>query len=214
MAAAFSAFVARNFLAFDALAFVEACFVAEVMIYLSSVSELSGNFGNDAGADGFASFSNGKPLLFFEGDRGDQFDLESHSVPGHDHHNTLSQSNLAGYIRRSDVELRFVSSKERRMASSFFFLQNVNLRLKIGVRSYRTRLGDNLGAVNILCLGASQKNASVVSRLSLRKLFVEHFNSGNGRFGSRFDSHNLDFFANFYNPPFNSSGNHRTASLD
>src|ERR1051325_9905054 len=78
------------------------------------------DFANTAGADGPAAFANGETLAFFHGYRRDDFDFDRDIVTGHDHFHSLREGHGASHVRGSEIELRTVIRKERRMTAAFF----------------------------------------------------------------------------------------------
>src|SRR5690606_4342919 len=112
----------------------------------------------DSCADGLAALANGEALLLFERNRSNKLDLEGHGISRHDHLHALGEGNLTGDVGRADVELRLVASEEWRVAATLFLLEDVDLRLKLGVRGHRTRLCKDLAAVYVLLLGTAKEN--------------------------------------------------------
>ena len=52
--------------------------------------------------------------------------------------------------------------------------------MNIGVRRDRTRLGQNLAALDAFTLDAAQQRADIVARLALVQQLAEHFHAGDG----------------------------------
>ena len=67
------------------------------------------------------------------------------------------------------------------MAAAFFLGQDVGLGLELRVRLHRTRLAQNLAALDVLALRAAQQAADVVARLALIEQLAEHLDAGDGR---------------------------------
>src|SRR3989338_6673026 len=172
-------------------------FVAVTCIVVVS-QELRSNFRYDAGADRLPAFANSEALFLFKCDRSEEFPFEGHGVARHDQLLTFGERHFYGDIRRADVELRLVAGEERRVATALILGEDVDLGVKVGVRSNRTALRENLTAMHVFLLGAAEKNACVVACLTLLKLFIEHFNAGNGRLRRRLDADNLHFLADLY----------------
>jgi hypothetical protein len=55
-------------------------------------------------------------------------------VTGHYHFYTFRQVNLTGYVSGAQVKLGTIFVVEWRVTSTLFFLQDINLRLKFGMR--------------------------------------------------------------------------------
>src|SRR3989339_1340566 len=172
------------------------------------------NLRYDSGADSFASFSDGEPLFFFQGDRGDQFNCELYRISGHNHFHALRQSHISGNIGCSDVELRLVTVEKRCVPASFFFGQDINFGLKFSVRGDGARFGQNLSSAQIFFLQSSQKDTGVVSGHAFVKLFVEHFNAGNDCLFRFSQTDYFHFFVHFDNSSFNSSGANSASSFN
>src|SRR5882724_12965427 len=143
-------------------------------IFVGSVIRLLQNLGDDAGADGFAAFADGEAHLLFESDGRVEGDDHLDVVTGHDHLDALGQLDGAGDVGRSHVELGAVVGEKRRVPSAFFLLQHVDLAVELLVRRDGPRLGENLTALDLLFLDASQEAPHVVARLTLVEQLAEH----------------------------------------
>src|SRR3989344_198131 len=137
-----------------------------------------------------------------------------HCVPRHRHLCSFRQFHFTRNISCSDVELRFVPRKDRRVATSFFFTQEINLGMKVCVRRNRSWFGENLATLDFFFLCTAKKNTNVVSCDSFVKHFVKHLNSGNSRFGCWFNSNQFNFFTNLNFSSFDSASRNRSASLN
>ena len=104
-----------------------------------------------------------KRMLLLECDRSDQLDLEGDRVARHDHLYLFRQGDLAGDVGRADVELRLVAGEERRVAATFFLLQDVDFSFEFGVRLDGARLGENLAAGDVVLGSAAEEEPGVVS---------------------------------------------------
>src|SRR5690606_12398044 len=92
------------------------------------------NLGDDARTDGASTFTNGEAQALFHRDRlALQVDLDGDVVAGHTHFRAAEQFQLAGDVRRAEVELRLVAGEERRMTTAFFLREHVNLALELGM---------------------------------------------------------------------------------
>src|SRR5438270_6214657 len=78
-------------------------------------------------ADGPATFANCEAQALVHGDRSDQLDTQIHVVAGHHHLGALGEHNLAGDVRRPEVELRTIVGEERGVTSALVLRQDVNL---------------------------------------------------------------------------------------
>src|SRR4030095_12103198 len=127
------------------------------------------------------------------GDRSDQFHFNRDVIAGHDHFHAIRQLNLSCDIGGAEIELRPVIGEERGVTAAFLLAQNVYLRLEFLVRGDRAGLGDNLTALDLLLLRATQKHTNVVASAGFIEKFTEHFNVGGGRFRGRPDADDFDF---------------------
>ena len=64
---------------------------------------------------------------------GDQFDLHVHVIAGHAHLGALGQSDDAGHVGGTEVELRTIVVEERSVTATLVLGQNVNLANELGV---------------------------------------------------------------------------------
>src|SRR5688500_15564455 len=85
------------------------------------------DLGNNPGADGLATFADGKAQALFHGDGGDQLDGDRHVVTRHHHFLVLGQLDGARHVRGAEVELRTVVVEERRVAPALVLGQHVDL---------------------------------------------------------------------------------------
>ena len=97
----------------------------------SSRSHLLNNSCDDAGADGAAALADGEAEFFFHGDRHNQLDLHFDIIPRHHHFRARRQVHNTRHIRCTEVKLRTVIGKERRMTAALFLRQNIGFRLEL-----------------------------------------------------------------------------------
>src|SRR6266851_1124626 len=105
------------------------------------------NLSNGSSAYRVAAFANGKAQALLHRHRRDQLDNQADIVARHHHLRARRQLRHSRHVRRAQVKLRTVSLEERRMPPSFFFRQDVDLRLELGVRSDRSTLGQHHAAL-------------------------------------------------------------------
>src|SRR6201991_2410598 len=134
---------------------------------MSALTSLLLDLRDDPGADGAATLTDGGAQAVVQGDRLDQLDLHLDVVARHDHLRALGQVGDAGHIGRTEIELRPVPVEERSVAPALFLLEDVDLGLELGVRGDRTRLAENLPALDLLALDAAQEAADVVAGATL-----------------------------------------------
>src|ERR1700754_3702663 len=68
------------------------------MFWLAMTSALLEDLGDDAGADGLATLSDGEAQAFFHRNRADQLDVNLDVVSRHDHLSTSRQLDRSGHI--------------------------------------------------------------------------------------------------------------------
>src|SRR3954452_15152947 len=143
-----------------------------------AVSSLLEDLGDAAGADGSATLTYGEAKALFHGDR--LLELHRHLgvVTGHDHLGPLRQVDRAGDVGGPEVELRVVVREERRVPPALVLREHVDLRLEVGVRRDRARLGEHLAALDVFLLGPTEQGADVVAGLALVEDLAEHLDTG------------------------------------
>src|SRR5262249_50249122 len=99
--------------------------------------KLFDDFGDDAGADGFAALADGEAKALCHGDGCDERRHHLHVVPGHHHLGALGQFNRAGHVRGAEVELGAVVIEEGGVSATFLLGEDVHLALELGVRGDR-----------------------------------------------------------------------------
>src|SRR4051794_30500365 len=147
------------------------------------VSQLFDYLGHDTRADGPTALSNGEPEALVHGDRLNQLDLHLGVLTGSDELAALGELDDAGHVGRAEVELGPVARDERRVTAALLLLQAVDLRLVLGVRRDRARLGEHLAALDLPTLRASRHPARVVARPALVADPAEQLGSAHDRFG-------------------------------
>src|ERR1700681_4322454 len=167
-----------------------------------------------ARADRAAALADGEAHLLFDGDRGDQLDLHGDVVAGHHHLGTLRQLDLPGHVRGPHVELRAVALEERGVAAALFLGEDVDLRLELGVRLDRSRLGQDLAALDLLALDAAQQAADVIARLAGIEQLVEHLDAGHNRLTGVVDADHLDLFVDLDLAALDPPGDDRATTFD
>src|ERR1700704_6746601 len=84
---------------------------------------------------GTSSFTNSELQTLFHCDWLYQFHSKGCIITWHYHLSPCRQLNLPGYIRCTEIELRTIFIKERRMTSTFFLTQHINFALEFSMRS-------------------------------------------------------------------------------
>src|SRR3989338_9179751 len=136
---------------------------------------LCGDLCHHSGTHGLTSFTNGEPLFLFQGNGLNEFHLEGHGVSRHHHFCSFGQGDVSGNISSSKVELGLVPGEERRVPSSFFFGKNVDLCLKLGVRSNGSCLCEHLSPLNVFFFQTAEQDTNIVTCLRVVQGLVEHF---------------------------------------
>src|SRR5689334_21156685 len=151
------------------------------------------DLGHATSADGAATLTDGEPLALFQRDGLDEDDADLGVVARHDHLGAFRQRDDASDVRGADVELRAVVVEERRVTAAFFLGQDVDLTLELRVRSRGARCDDDLAALYVLMLRATEEEADVLARLALVEELAEHLDAG-GRGGLLLlvDAHDVD----------------------
>src|SRR3954471_8302903 len=142
---------------------------------------LLGDLDDPACADGPAAFADGEAQALLHGDGLDQLDLHLGVVARHDHLGALGEGDDAGHVRRTEVELRAVVVEERRVPATLVLAQDVDLGLEVGVRRRRTRLDDDLAALDLFALDAAEQQADVLAGTALVEQLAEHLDAGDRR---------------------------------
>src|SRR3989344_5316387 len=182
--------------------------------FLMAMWRLFRNLGYYSGADSLATLADSETLFFFQGNRSNKFNGELDSIARHNHFHTSRQNHFAGNIRSSDIELRFISFKEWRVPSAFFFAKHIDFRFKFRVRSNRTRLGNDLAAFHVLLFQTAKQNTDVVAGSAFVQQLIEHFNAGYHGFRSWLKANNFYFLVSFNHPSLHPAGSHRTAPFN
>src|SRR5215213_1448504 len=172
------------------------------------------DLGDDSRADRPATLADGEPQALVHGDRLDQLDRHLDVVSRHHHLRPLGEVGDAGHVGGAEVELRPVAREERRVTSALLLLQAVDLGFEFRVRGDRARLAENLAALDLLALGASQQGADVVAGLPLVEQLAEHLDAGDDRGGRVLHADDLDFVTAVDDPLLDAAGCDRAAAGD
>src|SRR5688572_23574684 len=98
-----------------------------VIGYRVSGSLLLENFRYDAGANRAATLSDSEAKSFVHRDRRDELDRHLNVVAWHHHLHPLWQLYTSSHVGRTEVELGAVALEERRVTSTLFLGQHINL---------------------------------------------------------------------------------------
>ena len=140
---------------------------------------------NDLGhltcTNGTATFADSEFQTLFHGDRLDQYNGQGGVVARHYHLGTSRKRNLAGDVRRTEIELGTIFVEERSVTAAFFLAQNVNLTLELGVRSDRAGFAKDHAATDLGLFNTTEEQTGVVTSFTLIEQLTEHFNTRDGR---------------------------------
>src|SRR5262249_31589767 len=150
--------------------------------------------------DRLATLADSETNAFVHGDRLRQLNRDPRVVARHAHFSTAEQVRRTRDVRRAEVELWAVAAEERRVTTTFLFAQHVHFGFELRVRRDRTRLGQNLTALDFFALHTTEQAANVVASLTLIERFVEHFNAGAScALRSGFEADDVDRVAHLHN---------------
>src|SRR5690606_35105833 len=101
-----------------------------------------------------------------------------------------------------------------RVATTLFLLEHVHLTHELGVRLDASRLGQHHTTFHLFTRDTAQQPTHVVTRLPFIQELAEHFHTGHGRATGRPQPHQFHFFHGVDHTTLDTTGHHRTASLD
>src|SRR5450830_1351187 len=131
-----------------------------------------------ARADGAATLTDGEAEALLHRDRLDQLDRDLGVVAGHDHLGALRQRDDTGDVGGAEVELGTVVPIERVVTPALVLGQDVDLAAELGVRRDRAGLDDDLAALDVLTLRATQQQTDVLAGLRVVEQLAEHLDAG------------------------------------
>src|SRR4051794_29407728 len=167
------------------------------------------------GADGAATLTDGEPQALLHGDRLDQLDRHLGVVARHDHLGAGGQGHDARDVRGPEVELRTVVVEEGRVTATLVLREDVDRTLEVRVRGDRTRLDDDLAALDVLTLDAAEQQTHVVAGLALVEQLAEHLDTGDGGLGrGRADADDLDLLVHLDDAALHATGHDGAAAGD
>ncbi len=98
------------------------------------------------------------------------------------------------------------------MPPTLLLSQHINLTLKIGMRSNRTRQRNNLATLNIILTNTPQQQPNIVPSLTLIKQLTEHLNTSHRRLLHITQTNNLNLLTNMDNTSLNTTSHHRATT--
>src|SRR6056297_1731646 len=135
-------------------------------------------------------------------------------VTGHYHLLIFRQSYVTGNIGCPEVKLRTIPVKERRVSTTLFLSQSVNLPLKLRMRGNTTRLRKNLSTNYTIFINTSQQRSDVITCLTFVQNLVEHFYTGTGGFRCLTNSHYFDSIIHMNNTALNTTSYNSSTALN
>src|SRR6185312_645949 len=177
-------------------------------------SPLFDDFRNRARAHGSSAFADSETQTFIHGDGRNQLNFELDVIARHHHFHAGRELSHAGHVRGAEVELRTVALEKRRVTAALVLAQHVNFALELFVRLDRTRLRDDLAALDVVFFNSAQQQSHVVARTAFVQQFLEHLDAGDYRFAGIAETYDFHFLADLADALLDTAGNYSTAALD
>src|SRR5690554_1070487 len=177
-----------------------------------TIENLLDDFGDYPSTYGTATFTNREAQTILHSNRSNQGNNHLHVITRHYHLNTFRQFARTGYVCRTEVKLGTVALEERRMTTTLFFAQHINLTLKLGVRLDGAWLTQNLTTLNVVTLGATKKNTNVLTSTAFVQQLTEHLNTGTSGLDGITDTNNLNLFTHLDDTALYPTGHNRTTT--
>ncbi len=137
------------------------------------------DFGNNAGTNCSAAFTDSEAEVLVDSDRCDKFNCDFDVVAGASHFYISSECDCTCNVCCSEVELRTVACEEGFLTAAFFFSKNVNLAFEFCVGVDGAGFAENLTSFDFFLIDTTEEKTYVVTSFSLVEKFVEHFNACN-----------------------------------
>ena len=138
------------------------------------------DLADDAGTNGTATLTDSETQALFHSDSGQQLNGHDNVIARHAHLGALGQVDDAGHVGGAEVELRTIVGEERSVTAAFFLGQDVDLALELGVGMDGTGLSQDLAALDLGAVHATQQGADVVAGLSEVQALAEHLQTSDG----------------------------------
>ena len=123
---------------------------------------------NTARSNGTAALTDSEGQTLLHSNRMDQLYGHLYVIARHAHLGASRQLANAGNVGSSEVELRTIVVEERSMTAALVLGQNVNLSGELVMALNRTRFSQNLSALDLGSLNATQQSADVITRYPRR----------------------------------------------
>src|SRR3989338_3417419 len=128
---------------------------------------LCNNFNYYSSPNGFTTFADSRTHFFFKSNWNNKFYRYIHCVSWHNHFGSSRESNITCYVCCTDIKLRFISSKEWFVTSTFFFCKTVHFSFKFCMRFDSTWFCKYHSTFYIIFLCTTEQYSSIVSSLTL-----------------------------------------------
>ncbi len=178
-------------------------------LYISSLIR----FGDDAGADCTATFTNRETKLFLHRYRHDQFHRSIVILsPGMTISTPSGKMGYPRHVGRAEIKLRTITREERRVTTTLFLRQDIYLGLELRVRSDRTRLRQYHAALKVFLVHTTKQQTYVVTSFTVIQKLAEHLDTRNHRLARLTNTDNLDLFTLLDNTALNTTGAYRATT--
>ena len=135
------------------------------------------NFGNLARTYCTTAFTDSEAKTCVASNRVDELNVDLNVVTGHYHFYTFGESDLTGYVKSTDVELRTIVVVERSVTATFFFLQDVDRSFELAVGLNNSGVADHHTTLDIFLVDTAEEKTYVVTGFTLIEELAEHFNA-------------------------------------
>src|ERR1044071_1124716 len=159
-----------------------------------------------------SAFPDGKAQSLFHGHRRNQLDGQRYVVARHHHLRPGGQCGHARHVRGAEVKLRTITLEERRMTSAFFFVQDIDLSLELGVWRNRSALGQHHSALHIVLADTAQQQPGVVTGHAFVQLLLEHLDARHDSLSGLAEADDLNFLAYLHLAALDTAGHNRAAA--
>ena len=130
------------------------------------IQELVLALDNNTGTDGTAAFTDSEAEALLDRDGGDQLNVHVDVIAGHAHLGALGQSDDAGDVGGTEVELRTIVVEERGVTAALVLVQDVDLTNELGEGVNGTGLGQDLAALDLVLGNATEQGTDVIPSLA------------------------------------------------
>ena len=139
------------------------------------IQELVLALDNNTGTDGTAAFTDSEAEALLDRDGGDQLNVHVDVIAGHAHLGALGQSDDAGDVGGTEVELRTIVVEERGVTAAFILGQNVDLANELGEGVNGAGLAEDLAALDLGLGNTAEQSTNVIAGFGVVEQLVETF---------------------------------------